>query len=336
MLAIPWAEEARDEAEGNAIAVTEPDAIVDQLNQYFQRSSPSQILFDLRYQGRVIFAIDRDRAYQMLFDIPGLSRRSDRTVGGDEPNPNELPKSVIDGLFVEWWKQCLKLGQPEHDGRVPKSFKDWPNIWDATFVNCLPDRITFDTVIGQLIAKEASRYITQQNNKASEIVTWEPSMGTGGLETRHSPEGISRDVLPFLGTPKPGHLIWRPAAGVPAPFMDSVRSQHTFIKSTLRQCEKATVLLAWRIARHIVIMIMRRYVFPEILISSQTLLDGNQVEAAVKEILGDEWFDLPFEEGEYLRGWSVDEILKPNELFAMQDGEMVILSPSGAMRKAEE
>lgn len=81
------------------------------------------------------------------------------------------------------------------------------------------------------------------------------------------------------------------------------------IRLFLKKLELAIVALARRVAGHVVICILYDYVFPKERELQHSVLDRGQIGRAVKEILGEEWFDLPFDTEDTLREWSIELVL---------------------------
>lgn len=114
-------------------------------------------------------------------------------------------------------------------------------------------------------------------------------------------------MLPFIGVAQSGRLIWRPPGGFDQEFI--LAHDLYAIRLLLKQLELAIVALGRRIARHVAIHILYEYVFPKEQELQRCVLSRVQIGRAVGEILGEEWFDLPFDTEDTLRLWSINDVL---------------------------
>lgn len=77
--------------------------------------------------------------------------------------------------------------------------------------------------------------------------------------------------------------------------------------------EAALIALARRVARYIACCIVFRYTTPMYEVRGNDVLNTAQVARAVREILGEEWFDLPFDVDGALRNWSESDVWTADE-----------------------
>jgi hypothetical protein len=85
------------------------------------------------------------------------------------------------------------------------------------------------------------------------------------------------------------------------------------IEKTIRYAEAALVALARRIARHGVCCIVYQYAAPQAEERGYQILSRREIGRAIREILDEEWSDLPFDADGSLRNWPEDDVLNPDE-----------------------
>jgi hypothetical protein len=141
---------------------------------------------------------------------------------------------------------------------------------------------------------------------------WQPWMGTEHIRYQDAPNGKFTATIAFLGEAQPGRLVWASMIREKAPFSLG-RGFVREIEKTIRHAEAALVALARRIARHVACCIVLQYAAPQAEERGYGILSRKEIGRAVREILGEEWFDLPFDMDGSLRNWSEDDVLKPDE-----------------------
>ncbi|KAK3708134.1 hypothetical protein LTR37_011638 [Vermiconidia calcicola] len=258
-------------------------------------------------EDRVPMAYELPSDYENVFLIPGFSRRSDRRVV-ELAGRFLLPPREHQDLILEWAEMCYEDPEPMHDLYVPGDM----TIFAEIMLRNMPKRLTLDTWIGSVIMEPAAEVMAGEDGHRWEFRDWQASYGDGETIIEKLADGSCRDVIPFLGEAKPGRLIWRRPEGFRVAYTMEEVLFYEKTRVELRRMELTLVSFARRIARHVTDVVVFQYALPEAERQGRTVLDRHQIERAVKEIVGEEWFDLPFDLDNSLRNWSIDDVMKPD------------------------
>ena len=263
-----------------------------------------------RGRTRIPFALAQD--YENIFMEYGLSRRSARVLPlpGAEP-PHQEPRD----LMFQWVIQSLDDPSPRMDLDVPDVTKSFPNILEY----CLPVRLDLNNWIAGYLLNLLAVRLTGEAGHRWEFQEWQPWMGSGGQKVVPHGDGSYHDIIPFLGRTGEGRLVWIPKERWPLAQNDRQRNRYRSIYGALEKAEKALITLSRHIANEVVLLIISSYVIPQALRQGRPMLDRKQIGRATREILGEAWFELPFDFDGELRNWSEDDILKPDHLLTDDD-----------------
>lgn len=88
--------------------------------------------------------------------------------------------------------------------------------------------------------------------------------------------------------------------------------------------EGALISLSCRIAGFVLKSVVLQYALPEYRRQRRPVLNRRQIGQAVKEILGEEWFDLEFDSDCRLRDWSEDDVLLPDDQMDLDSGMIFV------------
>ncbi len=175
----------------------------------------------------------------------------------------------------------------------------------------MPAKLTIDTWICERLSHRIAVCLGADSNK--HFCAWEPHFGDGAMMTSTSAHGERKMFRPFIGPAEPGRLIWRRPQGFNHDFLTKFHDVEAAVCRRLRQVEMTLVALARRIARHIAVLIVYEYLEPEHEYTGRALMTRVQLDSAVREILGEEWFHMPFDLDGTLRDWCIDDVLKGDE-----------------------
>lgn len=284
------------------------DFIVDLENGLVNNLNVSRVRETLLDEGRVPMPYQLSSDYENIFEQSGLSRRSQREV----PSEGHRPSPDGEDLIGDWAYLCLEDPSQSCDHLHPGDMEAWHPLMENDIPTCLNGnswiaglmiRIAFDILNDEIDGLADIEYTVRE---------WEEWMGPNEVRWQKFPDGMYRDMLCFIGEAKPGHLVWKPKIRFPLPFGHG-RGFCDTIRKQLRQAEMALVALARRIARHVACCVVYGYSLPEFERRGFGILNRRQVGCAVKEILGEAWFDLPFDTDGSLRNWSEDDVLKPDD-----------------------
>lgn len=297
----------------NLPALVSDETAVEMWNFTLNRLNPERVHSLIIDYGRPRNHLHTTAEYEGIFVTAGLSRRSERPVWQYDPQPA--------------FTSLLRIEQ--HVGREPLSFmRDWLNMcktrtdyadrhvvpndmvhFETILRESMPARLTVDSWIAVAALPALSFSLNLNPNLHHELCEWQPQFGEAGLRDNVR---SGRPGLPFIGPAEPGRLIWWKPTGFDPDRPSAMRGSVETVLEDLRRFERSLVALARRIANQVAMKIVREYAFVQFREHLRPSLDRVQVERAVKEILGEEWFDLEFDTENRLRGWSVDEVLKPD------------------------
>jgi hypothetical protein len=168
----------------------------------------------------------------------------------------------------------------------------------------LPERLDMNSWIGD-IAREKLETEESGTIFPGMLGMWEPWMGTA-TSVRQSKPGYPKNFIPFLGTGGNGSLVWiYNTYGVPTGKGPVEDARHRAIEKLITGTEENLVRPSIQIANWLGSFIVARFARGPPIVR---LTDANIVEAVV-EILGDEWFELPFDTEGKLKEWKFQRTL---------------------------
>jgi hypothetical protein len=284
------------------------DEIVENVNQRINRTDTDQLRFELINQGRVPLQYELPSDYENTFRIPHLSRRSQRPILSHQ-NVGEADIALPEREFMlEWAMMSFHEPQSEFDERTPADMTPFETI----MLQSMPARLTVDAWISELLLQKVGAALTGSKDNLDQLKEWQIAYGDGLCSLMTEPSGKALPVIPFIGVAGEGRLIWHRPEGFSESFFSKFYDQGEAVRQRLRKIEVALVALARRIARHVAWCIVYDYAAPAAERLGRAVLDRDQIGMAVKEILGDDWFDLPFDTNDSLRNWTIDDVLKPD------------------------
>jgi hypothetical protein len=284
------------------------DEILENVNQRIDRTDPDQLRFELINQGHVPLQYELPTDYENTFRIPHLSGRSQRLILSHQ-NVGEANIAVPEReLMLEWAMMSFHEPQSEFDERTPADVTPFESI----MLQSLPACLTVDTWISGLLLPKLGGALIGSKDEINQLKEWQPVYGDGICSLVMEPSGRAMPVVPFLGVASEGRLIWHRSEGFSESFFSIFYDQGDAVRCRLRKIEVALVALARRIARHVAWCIVYDYAAPAAERLGRAVLDRDQIGMAVKEILGDDCFDLPFDTDNSLRNWMIDDVLKPD------------------------
>lgn len=299
------AEEATEEGQDifalDAGVVGSNDAIVQSMNYITSNLDIDNLEEDLLNRGRIRMPYTVPSDYENLFECFGLSRRSAR------PLPDNQTVVPVEQLLLieDWINMCLDVPSKADDEYLPGNMSCFHELMEQS----MPARLDLSSWVAKVMLNiVAEDFPFDSLNDC--LCEWQPWMGTDPIRYQRDPDGKFTATIAFIGEAQPGRLVWAPMIREKAPF----GLDHGFVREierTIRSAEAALVALARRVARHVTCCIVYQYAASQAEERGYGILSRKEIGRAVREILGEEWFNLPFDVS--LHDWSEDDVLKPNE-----------------------
>lgn len=166
--------------------------------------------------------------------------------------------------------------------------------------NHLPKKLDFKSWVGE-IAKQKLEKEGYADMVPGELVFWEPRMGTATAELK---EGIH--AIRFIGTGGEGRLVWRYYRyGVPMYHGAREIMRRRKIAQMIATTEENLIRLSIQVANWLAWFIVVYHAQPLGAQRRRRALNGADLIDAVVEILGHEWFELPFDTEGKLKEWKL-------------------------------
>lgn len=232
--------------------------------------------------------------YNEIFSY--VARRADRTSSEPLPEDKQMMGNWLDSvqkfrdLDLEVGEQGLYVLLEEHF---------IPMIRER-----LPVKLDFRSWVGK-IAREKLVWDGGATLFPGELQFWDSKMGL--LPTAYDKQRCRfNGKLPFIGTGGEGRLVWRVSPmGIPLPHSPEQNKKLDEIEKLIATTEENLVRISIQIANWLAWFIV---VFPErehVMLRGRRALDSAHIIEAVVEILGDEWFELPFDVNGRLKEWKL-------------------------------
>lgn len=282
------------------------DEVVDGMNHIAGNLDPERIQENLLNAGRIRMEYFPASDYENIFNTPGLRRRSERTA---EDHQNSQIANYGQMMW-EWLCMCVDDPSKAGDQWLPGDI----TTFEQFMITSLPAKLDVNTDIAKILLNVLINDLDFDLPHADRFRAWEPRLGTNGVLYARIQNGARIEysaILAFIGTPQEGRLVWAPMVKHHANFGFG-RGIILEVEKIIKQAEEALSALARRIARHVAYRIVSEYAEPVARERGYPVLTRKQIGSAVREILGEEWFDLPFDVDGSLKGWSEDDVLKPD------------------------
>ena len=277
------------------------DDLVNDANHVMNAANPEEIRRDLLNLGRVptvVFSVQED--YDDIFRLPGFRRRSSRPVD----DPPMAPSAEISDLMFDWTSLCFEDSRNSSDSVLPD---DCDSINDL--VEHLPARLDFNTWIASDMMPTVSAAISADATNVTSLKVWDESLASSTSRTYPMITSCTPALwIGVIGPQHEGRLVWRPSDPLAVEPYDVFNQNVATIMTFLERAEQALVALARRIARDVSLAIIDQYVKPKRIEVGRAMISLEQLGRAVREILGEAWFDLPFDVGGSLKHWSAKEL----------------------------
>jgi hypothetical protein len=276
----------------------------------------------LRHEANHLHKDDSDQpthleAYNEIFTADtGIARRNDR--------PTTEPTTEVHAFVTTWYMMTVVDKDPVHElGTQPPGFS-W--FFEDFVLEHLPAKLDLDSWVGDKVMNMFSTYGSITDGA---VYQWRPWMGTNEDRSTPSPPGFEflDRYVSFFGTPGEGRLVWRKNQwGVPKPTSLEEERNQKIIEGKLRRAEENLVRFSIRIANWLAWWLVNIYAY-NIMHSGDGIerrrLTASDIPKAVIEILGDEWFKLPFDHEGKLKSWKCKRDIRiSNERFThiIRDG----------------
>ncbi|KAM0710144.1 hypothetical protein Q7P35_002506 [Cladosporium inversicolor] len=163
----------------------------------------------------------------------------------------------------------------------------------------LPAQLDLSSWIGEMVKQKLLEDGARASN-IGELITWQPSMGQGfSIQAQRERVWLNKS-LPFMGRGGDGRLVWR----------EDASSVHTNIRpeipALIEEAERSLVTLSIQISNWLAWCIFKDHADPMARIRDKTALTSGDIIQAVVEILGDAWFELPFDDDGLLKQWKFE------------------------------
>lgn len=288
-----------------------PDQIIQMHNNAFSFLEPYQLVRHVRRHGHHHMSdafVDVDRDYERIFTLV-FSRRENRRI----PLASEYPPVGVRELMSEWLDIAGDFDpQPSREWVMPGDMSHFRRML-ALF---MPERLNSNSWVAKMLLDMhgCPRVSAELGLPHGYFTRFEPWMATVHVGAEPDENGRSREWRPYVfGEHEEGHIVFIMTHGFPKPLTWEALEQLGKIGLRIEELEEALIALSRRIAGYIAKTIMLEYVLPASDEQGRMVVGRRQLTLAVREILGDAWFDLPFNRSGALARWTVDAVLKPAE-----------------------
>jgi hypothetical protein len=236
-------------------------------------------------------------AYEEIFTAEtGIARRANR--------PTLHPTPRVHNFVSRWYMWIGATKDPEHEiGVQPLGFE---SLFETFIRENLPKKLDLNSWVGVRVTDMLSRHAGVVEGAVHQ---WSPWMGTNEQRSTPPPAGFEflDKYISFLGTPSEGRLVWRKDQwGVPKPSSEEEAKKQKQIERKLRRAEDNLERLSIRIANWLAYWLVEVYAHEIMHVNDgveRERLTAKEIVNAVIEILGDEWFELPFDHEVKLKSW---------------------------------
>jgi hypothetical protein len=228
----------------------------------------------------------------------GIARRDDR--------PTTLPTPEVHNFVARWYMYTGLLVDPQHEISIPPT--EYFEFFEAFIREHLPAKLDLDSWVGVHVINVLSTH-TGIVELDGTVLQWRPWMGTHDQRSTPPPAGFEflSKYVGVVGKGMPGGLVWRKDRwGVPIPTSEEEADKLDAIAGKLLRAEDNLVRLSIRIANWLAYWLVYNYAYGRTQTADgieRQKLTCEDIANAVIEILGDEWFDLPFDHDGKLRSW---------------------------------
>jgi hypothetical protein len=226
----------------------------------------------------------------------GIARRDDRST--------TIPTPEVRNFVARWYIYTGLLADSRHE--ISTRLTGFFEFFEAFIRQHLPAKLDLDSWVGVHVVDLLS---THPGVKDGTALQWRPWMGTYDQRSTPPPAGLEflGKYVGFVGRGTPGGPVWRKDRwGVPIPTSEEEADKLDAIEGKLLRAEVNLVRLSIRIANWLAYWLVYKYAFDRTHTEDGTerqRLTCEDIANAVIEILGDEWFDLPFDHDGKLRFW---------------------------------
>lgn len=253
------------------------------------------ILIDDSRQVPVVFAYDE------IF-TSFMARRANR--------PFVVPTHRVRDFARKWLESLEKTPDLVHEvGEPPNMKPDFPELVRKH----LPAKLDFESWIGKMAFEKLSE---RQPILSGNLMYWETWMGTSlaDMDGRVSSVFFLKHYQTFLGVGGEGRPVWRQNQwGVPRPVGAAEAIRHMQITTWIKAAEKSLISLSIQIANWLALWLIDDHAHDLAHERGRRDLTGADVVMAVVEILGDEWFELLFDDEGKLKKWKLMRSLPIDE-----------------------
>ena len=275
------------------------DQVVEDLNYITTTLDVANLQENLLNRGRIRIPYTLPSDYEDIFKLPGFSRRDVRPVSTKDPTDMSIEEVF---LIEDWVRMCLDDSSTDFEAVLPGDM----TAFESLMKHGMPTRLSLDSWIAKTLLDMVSENLSQ--NAAGDCFTmWQPEIGSDYVHFGRNRDGKLVTAVNLVGLGEPGRLVWAPRFKHGRP----IRLSHGCLQeigNIIHSAETAIVALARRIATYIARSIVYQYAAPKADERGYDILTTKQIVDAVREILGEEWFDLPFDDNGKLLNWSEEDV----------------------------
>ena len=248
--------------------------------------------------------VDRGVRHSMDYEYDEIFSYIARRAGRPSGKPRDLHRA-----FMSQWRENVYSRRSDRQlaledigtelgylGFIPRASK----IFISMVRDCLPAKLDFSSWVGEVVKRKLVRD-AGATPKAGKFIMWQDSMGQA-FATRVQKEQARLDQrMSFVGAVGgDGRLVWREdASGVHT----SIRPD---IEERIKEAEQTLVSLSIQIANWLAWCVFKYHAEPMARMRNQTAFTSGEIIQAVIEILGDAWFELPFDDEDLLKQWKFE------------------------------
>lgn len=246
--------------------------------------------------------VPAESEYEEIF-ASFVARRADREF--------TAPTRKVQDFVRHWLDSVRHTPDPSFEvGEPPNMMPDFPKL----IRKHLPLKLDFDSWIGKIAF---GKLWQKQAIRSGNLLMWETWMGTSDA---HEGPGRPANVFfmkhykTFLGVGGEGRPVWRQNKwGVPHSTGSKEAFRQDEVTELIRETENSLISLSIQIANWLAYWIISEHAHDSMHSRENRGLTGGDVVMAVVEILGDEWFDLPFDDDGKLKDWKLMRSLPMSE-----------------------
>lgn len=226
---------------------------------------------------------------------------------GDRPSRQPMEEHRI--VMMRWLNSVQSTRDLDLEvGDARKMYALLQDFFIPMVRDHLPEKLDLKSWVGELAKQKLQRDETG-DLLPGEVVFWEPNMGPVTTATQEEQCRLNHDI-PFVGTGGEGRLVWRYLRwGMPPYDRPRAESRRIKVEQLIARTEENLVRLSIQIANWLAYFLVATHARERVSLRGRRSLSGADIIRAVNEILGDAWFELPFDSEGKLKEWKMQRTL---------------------------